>query len=540
MSGHDVTGTDGLGVNVNLASGIITEGKIPATSTAISAISSGPISTANMNTWKTTFPLGVLGNSLVLYVYNRRLRKGTIRWFIQALAVFDLLSCLVAIPGEIVDMRINYTFGHSPMCQVLRTVSMFCTVASGMTLVVVAVERYKRICTPLGRQITPREAQIIVGVCTGVAAMCAAPASVLYGEQTTPTDDPRINGSDCSTADTFINTVFPLAFSSFQCLLFVGGALVLVVLYSLIGRKIWSHAHFRKVGFAAAANRRMSFIFTGSECSSPTTDDVIFTFPYRKSGGGEASSDSNNGITDIGTACNNNNIDSKLEALDENKEIIPTPTAEPGEKDHEMFSSALNGQVTPENDPGKAGDGTEPAGEVMLRKTYSRQTSADNPAPKTESRSRSGDSLLRKKSVSKGRERHRSGDSKGRERHRSGDSTLRGRYQRRASIRTQSDIRRFLNRSDSVNSVSRRTTLMLFLITVVYVVSFLPYLILMVVKVLDEDSLSGRGDGWELAHNILIRSYFINSMANPIIYSFCSRTFRKETNMFLHCRYCKK
>ena len=55
---------------------------------------------------------------MVLYIYNRQLRKGTIRWFVQALAVFDLLSCLVAIPAEIIDMRSNYTFGASPMCKV--------------------------------------------------------------------------------------------------------------------------------------------------------------------------------------------------------------------------------------------------------------------------------------------------------------------------------------------------------------------------------------------------------------------------------------
>jgi hypothetical protein len=57
---------------------------------------------------------------MVLYVYNRKLRKGTIRWFVQALAVFDLLSCMVAIPGEIIDMMNNYTFGLSPMCKVTR------------------------------------------------------------------------------------------------------------------------------------------------------------------------------------------------------------------------------------------------------------------------------------------------------------------------------------------------------------------------------------------------------------------------------------
>ena len=44
---------------------------------------------------------GVVGNAAVLYVYTCRARRqgGTVTRFIQALAVFDLLSCCLAIPG---------------------------------------------------------------------------------------------------------------------------------------------------------------------------------------------------------------------------------------------------------------------------------------------------------------------------------------------------------------------------------------------------------------------------------------------------------
>lgn len=474
------------------------------------------------------FVVGVVGNSLVLYVYNRRLHKGTIRWFIQALAVFDLLSCLVAIPGEIVDMRINYTFGLSPMCQVLRTVSMFCTVGSGVTLIVVAVERYKRICTPLRRQISPKEAQIIIGLCAAVAVVCASPAAVLYGQQSKATDHHLIRGSDCSTADTFKGTVFPLVFSAFQCLLFVGGALVLVVLYVLIGRKIWTHERFRRDGFNVAANRRMSFIFAGSECSSPTTEDVVFTFPYRRSGAAaEASSDSNNGNSDAGTVCDNNNLEPRKEASTGH-----VPKLNITRETDDGVASLGNSLTTETKRPEKTSGVPQPASETLLRKkSILKSPSSEKVSPRADNNAaeKPDDTLLKKKSLSRKpsqRERNKSGDS----------GTLRGRYKRRNSAHTQFDMRRFLNRSDSVGAGTRRTTLMLFLITVVYVLSFLPYVVLMVVKVLDEDSLSGRGDGWELAHNILLRSYFINSMANPIIYSFCSRTFRKETNKIVHCR----
>ena len=46
--------------------------------------------------------------------------------------------------------------------------------------------------------------------------------------------------------------------------------------------------------------------------------------------------------------------------------------------------------------------------------------------------------------------------------------------------------------------------------------------------------------GWGLnLYSIALRSYFINSMANPIVYSFCSRTFRIQCSKVLHCLCCK-
>lgn len=43
--------------------------------------------------------VGAVGNVFVLYVYTCRVKRSTVTRFIQALAVFDLLSCCIAIPG---------------------------------------------------------------------------------------------------------------------------------------------------------------------------------------------------------------------------------------------------------------------------------------------------------------------------------------------------------------------------------------------------------------------------------------------------------
>ncbi|GFS03055.1 cholecystokinin receptor [Elysia marginata] len=200
-----------------------------------------------------TFFLGVLmvagavGNAAVLYVYTCRARGqgGTVTRFIQALAVFDLLSCCLAIPGEILDMRNNYTFGRSPLCKMVRTINLFCTLTSGITLIVVAIDRYKRICCPLKKQISPRGAAIIVFLASVMAAVLSSPTAVIYGSRSVGTGHPTVKGSDCSIGDRYVNTPIPLIYNGVQMLLFTIGFFILLVLYVFIARRIWQHEHQR-------------------------------------------------------------------------------------------------------------------------------------------------------------------------------------------------------------------------------------------------------------------------------------------------------
>ncbi|XP_067666196.1 neuropeptide FF receptor 2-like [Haliotis asinina] len=75
---------------------------------------------------------------------------------------------------------------------------------------------------------------------------------------------------------------------------------------------------------------------------------------------------------------------------------------------------------------------------------------------------------------------------------------------------------------------ARRTTLMLFIISLAFVVSFLPHLTLMVVRALHRDHIENLAGSALAAYNIFLRSYFINCAANPFIYSYCNVNVRKE------------
>lgn len=81
-----------------------------------------------------------------------------------------------------------------------------------------------------------------------------------------------------------------------------------------------------------------------------------------------------------------------------------------------------------------------------------------------------------------------------------------------------------------------RTTCMLIIISSVYILSFLPFLVLIFAKYMSPRTFESL-HGVSLAmYNIFLRSYFLNSAANPIIYSLCDVRFRRECMHMLKCK----
>ncbi|XP_052762373.1 cholecystokinin receptor type A-like [Mya arenaria] len=82
------------------------------------------------------------------------------------------------------------------------------------------------------------------------------------------------------------------------------------------------------------------------------------------------------------------------------------------------------------------------------------------------------------------------------------------------------------NRGPSLRT--KQVTLILFIITVVFVLSFIPHLIPMVAISFKSDFLMDMSPIGVAVYNIFLRSFVINNMANPIIYGFCDKKFRSE------------
>jgi hypothetical protein len=88
--------------------------------------------------------IGVVGNSLVCYVFCFRLRMNTQNFLIVTLAVFDCLTSLLSMPMEIEALRYFYSYDSDSKCRLLRFFQVSINVASCFTVGLIGVDRYVR------------------------------------------------------------------------------------------------------------------------------------------------------------------------------------------------------------------------------------------------------------------------------------------------------------------------------------------------------------------------------------------------------------
>lgn len=80
-----------------------------------------------------------------------------------------------------------------------------------------------------------------------------------------------------------------------------------------------------------------------------------------------------------------------------------------------------------------------------------------------------------------------------------------------------------------------KTTMMLFLVTVVFAVSFLPYCVVVILRATHREEIANLSNIGKSIYNLLLRSYFMNSVFNPVVYCFVSQQFRNQVITAFKC-----
>lgn len=229
---------------------------------------------------------GTVGNVLVVFFYGFKSKTTSATCFIMALAVFDLIACLLGIPIEIADMQLFYLFKSVPACRMLVFVNHFAVISSAFTLCSIAVDRYKRICKPFDRQMSVKRARITVGICAGLGVFLGWPSIALYTVEEVAINTTyhgstiEITGYDCTSVKAEAYTIYAWIFSVVQFIGFIGITIALIVCYFLVGRQLFKHKKFRfyvaQKGLRRTASGNVTTITTNTDYSS---DPVATSIP---------------------------------------------------------------------------------------------------------------------------------------------------------------------------------------------------------------------------------------------------------------------
>ncbi|XP_064610461.1 orexin receptor type 2-like [Liolophura sinensis] len=375
---------------------------------------------------------GVIGNSLVLYVYLKRFKRTSSNYFILSMAMFDMVSCCIGMPTEIYDLRYPYMFYSNAACKILRYTESVTIIGSVFILVAVAVDRCFKICKPFRNT----SLRVFKKICLAIVAfsfLTVIPSIFVSGVVDVKTDFPGVVGRDCSVVKTLPKGSV-LVWYGFLMVQFTLCSVTMIALYI----RIWFEIKRRQKQVISSESCEV-FKDHGTLSRSPTPLSPV-----------------DRSVTDVAQI--------KGESVARIKYLPSTSISVSSDPD----SSGLHEEETRSYRPCRLGS-----------------NSSDGLDAERKSLRQIGEHMMTKIRVSK-------------------------------------------------------TTVMLFVVTLAFILSYLPTLIVMVTR---SKGTKSRTDASDFLMKLLSKSYFINNSINPIIYSFLNRHFRTEcakalSRLYYRCFYC--
>ena len=211
--------------------------------------------------------VGVVGNSLVIAIYGLKLRGAKERYFIPYLALVDLLAVC-----ETAGFNISYNFravnyDNKELCRWSSFFGFLTVILSTFLLLVIAIQRYLKICKPFAKQMTLKWKRMAM-LCTFVgAAVITAPIPVTYGLDPAYSERFNVTGSACRRL-----TQEYISLSLFHTIIcnvgFAGIVSALIILYTQVGRTIYAQMEHWKTQESSSNAIQMDNMPDGANNSS--------------------------------------------------------------------------------------------------------------------------------------------------------------------------------------------------------------------------------------------------------------------------------
>lgn len=183
---------------------------------------------------------GILGNALSVVYHGFIVPKTTVNFLITALGSVDLLACL-AIIGNIVELFYAVTFTSALGCKILAFSNHWLVTSSGLAVVVVTIDRYRRVCKPFNWQFSMMTAQRTFVAMVGFAFLLSVRDVIVFDVisiNATRGDNVSVLGCHCShSANKVMQPVISI-FHLIDLILYVILIVLTTVAYFLVVRAL--------------------------------------------------------------------------------------------------------------------------------------------------------------------------------------------------------------------------------------------------------------------------------------------------------------
>ncbi|KAK3601126.1 hypothetical protein CHS0354_019118 [Potamilus streckersoni] len=193
--------------------------------------------------------IGTVGNACVIVVYGCKAKKTTIVTSILALATFDLFVCLIAIPLDTVTDFTNVNFEiirNNITCKLHRFTMGVFIAASNLMLIVIAIERYRAICTPFKTRFTAKSVRVHACVCILLGMFFISPSLIWFENQQKQINmtQHQITAMQCVSRTDDVFNISLLVFNGVYIVINVAISICFIVLYIFIGRNLYRRMKF--------------------------------------------------------------------------------------------------------------------------------------------------------------------------------------------------------------------------------------------------------------------------------------------------------
>lgn len=428
--------------------------------------------------------VGIVGNLLVVIIYKRNYRRTNHRYFILFLAIIDLLACSTGLPFLIASLRLPYLMTSAIACKVLRYFHYMTNNSSGLLLVVISVERYRKICRPFKIQWSPKQILYLCIVTVFISAIIAIPAPIFFGKSIIDTGIGNITGYQCYIDEKYKGTHMMEVYNEILMAETVVCICLFIVLYIFIIRKVKQSDQF------LSAMRSMRSMKIKSYHRAEVHDSSHSTDALDDSSGGKNNTPQRNSRT------------SQEDGQSSRKESSPSTT----------LTSLCSIQPVNKDLINQLSEREQPKTEGVTHSVVGNGAMTLPPNTNPNQLKNRNDTQVDDKTAKKSR---------------SLPSTRRqviNRLMFRPSMSTASDMSLKPGQS---SKATIRVTVMLFTVSLVFAIAFLPHLALMVVTSRKSDFLASLNANEVIVYQLFLRIFIINNIANPIIYLFCDKKFRQ-------------